>query len=275
MFGRVGPRLKARLVGVLRDAGHYVAMVGDGVNDVLPLRRAQLGIAMGSGSPATRGAADLVLLNDNFEVLPRAIVEGQRIVAAMGATIIVLLTRTFCVLLIVVAATALGLPFPLTPRQNAILALVTVGVPGIAIALWMPPIRPRASLLPATLRVAIPLSVAVAAAALPAYLAALQLGFDLDSSRTVLTTMGVICGLGLLPIVQPRGKTVGFARAWPWLVMATMLPLYIGMLAVPFARDFYELSPLSPDILAVLLIVGGGWTLVLHAVLRRVRLPWP
>jgi cation-transporting ATPase E len=276
VFGRVSPRLKARLVGVLRDSGNYVAMVGDGVNDVLPLRRAQLGIAMGSGSPATRGAADLVLLNDNFEVLPRAIVEGQRIVAAMGATIIVLLSRTFYVLLIVVAAALLGLPFPLTPRQNAILALVTVGVPGIAIALWMPPLRPPASLLPSTLRVAIPLSVAVAAAALPAYLAGLQLGFDLDASRTMLTTIGVICGLGLLPIALPRNAAIGgFARAWPWLVMAAMLALYLGVLAVPLARDFYDLAPLGPEVLAVLFVVGGAWTLALHAVLRRVRVPWP
>ncbi len=129
VFGRVEPSLKARLVGALRARGRYVAMIGDGVNDLLPLRRANLGIAMESGSAATRGAADLVLLGDAFAVLPKAVVEGQRILAAMEATLIILLARTFYVLLIVVGAALLDLPFPFTPRQNSLLAFADRGHP--------------------------------------------------------------------------------------------------------------------------------------------------
>ena len=107
IFGRVDPHLKARLVTALKSRGRYVAMTGDGVNDILPVRTADVGIAMQSGSPATRGVADLVLVRDDFSILPEAIRDGQRIVAAMTATLTVLLARTFYVLLIVVGASLL------------------------------------------------------------------------------------------------------------------------------------------------------------------------
>ena len=113
---------------VLKRRGRYVAMTGDGVNDILPVRTADVGVAMQSGSPATRGVADLVLVRDDFSILPEAIRDGQRIVAAMAATLTVLLARTFYVLLIIVGAALLELPFPFTPRQNSILAFITVGV---------------------------------------------------------------------------------------------------------------------------------------------------
>jgi cation-transporting ATPase E len=108
VFGRVDPHLKARIVTALRSRGRYVAMTGDGVNDILPVRSANVGIAMQSGSPATRGVADLVLIKDDFSILPEAIRDGQRIVAAMAATLIVLLARTFYVLLIILGASSPG-----------------------------------------------------------------------------------------------------------------------------------------------------------------------
>jgi len=167
IFGRVDPHLKSRLVTVLKARGRYVAMTGDGVNDILPVRTADVGVAMQSGSPATRGVADLVLVRDDFSILPEAIRDGQRIVAAMAATLTVLLARTFYVLLIIVGAALIGLPFPFTPRQNSILAFLTVGVPILVLALWVKPGPSRAGLLTQTLRISIPLSLGVAVAALP------------------------------------------------------------------------------------------------------------
>src|SRR5205807_7330932 len=79
IFGRITPQEKEHLVQALRQQGHYVAMIGDGVNDVLSLKQANLAIAMHSGSQATRSVADIVLLNDSFSVLPHALREGQRI----------------------------------------------------------------------------------------------------------------------------------------------------------------------------------------------------
>ena len=271
IFGRVEPALKARLVALLRGRGHYVAMVGDGVNDILSLRRANLGIAMESGSAAARSVADLVLLGDRFGVLPRAVIEGQRIVAAMEATLVLLLSRTFYVLLIVAGAAVVGLPFPFTPRQNSALAFATVGIPLIVLAIWVPPRRLPRSLLADTLRVSIPVSFAVVLVALPAYAYALGTGISLVEAQTVLTSVTVFCGLGLLPLISSgaREESPGrFVRWWPWLLAGIMLVVYLVILALPIAREFYELTPLSEREVLTLLGIGGAWTVAVHGIRR-------
>ncbi len=271
IFGRVEPALKARLVAAFRSSGRYVAMVGDGVNDILSLRRANLGIAMESGSAAARGVADLVLMHDAFAVLPRAVIEGQRIVAAMEATLILLLSRTFYVLLIIAGAALLQLPFPLTPRQNSILAFATVGVPLIVLTIWIPPRRLPRSLVGETLRVSIPASLGVLALALPVYAAMINGGASVDEARTVLTCLTVFCGLGLLPLISsgeredPGGR---FGRWWPWLLALVTLLIYLVMIQIAILRGFYELTTLPLPVLVALLGVAGLWTAAVH-VLRR------
>jgi cation-transporting ATPase E len=271
IFGRVEPALKARLVALLRGRRHYVAMVGDGVNDILSLRRANLGIAMESGSAAARSVADLVLLGDRFDVLPRAVIEGQRIVAAMEATLVLLLSRTFYVLLIIAGAEMAGLPFPLTPRQNSVLAFATVGIPLIVLAIWVPPRRLPRSLLAETLRVSIPVSIAVVLVALPTYAFVLGTGVPLVEAQTVLTSLTVFCGLGLLPLISSgaREESPGrLVRLWPWLLAGIMLGVYLVILALPIARDFYELTTLGPHEVLGLLGIGAAWTMAVHG-LRR------
>ena len=271
VFGRVEPALKARLVGLFRDAGHYVAMVGDGVNDILSLRRANLGIAMESGSAAARGVSDLVLLNDAFSVLPRAVIEGQRIVAAMEATLILLLSRTFYVLLIIAGAAVLGLPFPITPRQNSVLAFATVGIPLVVLAIWVPPRRLPKSLLGETLRVSIPASIGVVLLALPLYALMIEGGAELEEAQTVLTTLTVFCGLGLLPLIGSGARETGvgrFIRWWPWALAGIMLVVYIVMTQIPILRDFYELTPLPPTTVAQLLVAAAAWTVAVHLIRR-------
>jgi cation-transporting ATPase E len=271
VFGRVEPALKARLVGVLRAAGSYVAMVGDGVNDILSLRRAHLGIAMESGSAAARGVSDLVLLGDAFRILPRAVVEGQRIVAAMEATLILLLSRTFYVIFIVAGAALLELPFPITPRQNGVLAFVTVGVPLVVLALWVPPRRLPKNLLGETLRVSIPVSLGVAVFALPIYATLIAAGTPVVEAQTILTTFTVFCGLGLLPLIRPGGREakIGrFLRWWPWILAAIMLGVYLLFLQTPIVREFYELTPLSSEIVGQLLALSLVWTAGVHLIMR-------
>jgi len=123
VFGRVPPSLKARLVAALRRDGEWVAMVGDGVNDILSLKQAQLGIAMQSGSQATRAVADIVLLDDSFSALPEAVIEGQRIVAGMTDSMALFLTRVLYMALAILVTAVAGLAMPVDPKHNTVVAL--------------------------------------------------------------------------------------------------------------------------------------------------------
>jgi cation-transporting P-type ATPase E len=264
IFGRVDPHLKARLVTVLKARGRYVAMTGDGVNDILPVRTADVGVAMQSGSPATRGVADLVLVRDDFSIVPEAIRDGQRIVAAMAATLTVLLARTFYVLLIIVGSALIDLPFPFTPRQNSILAFVTVGIPILVLALWVRPGPSRAGLLGQTLRISIPLSLGVAAVGLPVYAVALLNGATPDVARTMLTTIASFMGIGVLALVPIAADERGRIRMPAWmrtsLLVGGLAVAYLVVLATEPGRAFFQLAPLSAEIVATLLAISAMWT---------------
>jgi len=134
IFGRITPQQKEHLVQTLRDHGHYVAMIGDGVNDVLSLKKANLGIAMHSGSQATRNVADIVLLNDSFASLPHAFREGQRIRHGMQDILCLFLSRVLYVAILIIEILMLG-QFPLVPKQVSILTLLTVGAPTLVMAI--------------------------------------------------------------------------------------------------------------------------------------------
>jgi cation-transporting P-type ATPase E len=275
-FGRVDPDLKARLVAAFRRDGHYVAMIGDGVNDVLPLRGADLAVAMASGSAATRAAADLVLLDDAFAVLPRAVVEGRRILAAMQATLILLLSRTFAVLVIVAVAAVLALPFPITPRQNAVLALLTVGAPLILLVLWVPPARTPPHLLRHTLATSVPAALALAFLCLAAFARAIESGAPDDEARTVLTAMAVFGGLGLLPLIRPARRPPDdppWDQRKPWALAIASASVYIVLAQVPLIRDFYDLAALPVETLLAIAAVAAVWALVLHGI-RWIAAGW-
>jgi cation-transporting ATPase E len=272
VFGRVDPHLKARIVTALRSRGRYVAMTGDGVNDILPVRSANVGIAMQSGSPATRGVADLVLIKDDFSILPEAIRDGQRIVAAMAATLIVLLARTFYVLLIILGAELARLPFPFTPRQNSILAFVTVGIPILVLALWVEPRPAKANLLGQTLRVSIPVSIGVTLVALPVYALSLVQGASEDVARTILTTVSSLMGIGLLTLIPVAADTEGRLRMPAWarttLLIAAMVGSFLVVIGTPFGRSFFDLEPLSFETLGVLGAIAVAWTIAVQLIRR-------
>jgi cation-transporting ATPase E len=139
IFGRISPSQKEKLVDVLRKHGYYVAMIGDGVNDVLSLKKANLGIAMQGGSAATRGVADMVLLNDSFSALPPAFLEGQRIINGMKDILRLFLTRAIYFALLIIATSVIGIGFPYVPKHATLVMLFTVGVPTFALAAWARP----------------------------------------------------------------------------------------------------------------------------------------
>jgi cation-transporting ATPase E len=148
VFGRITPDQKEKLVDSLRSLGHYVAMIGDGVNDVLSLKKANMGIAMQSGSSATRTVADMILLNDSFGALPHAFTEGQRILNGMTDILRLFLTRVLYTALLIVSTAIVGTGFPYLPTQNALMVFLTVGIPTLFLAIWAKPgVKPRRSML--------------------------------------------------------------------------------------------------------------------------------
>ncbi len=273
IFGRITPQQKEKLVRLFRSKGYYVAMIGDGVNDVLSLKQADVGIAMQSGSQATRSVADIVLLGDSFAALPSAFREGQRIIKGMEDIVRLLMTRTFYVMLLVIATQIVGLAFPVTPKHNSVLALLTVGIPILAIAAWARPGTPPRSVIRSTSHFVFPAALTVSIVALAVYLAFLGTTGDLEIARTALTTVTVLCGLVLIPFVEPPTKWwVGgdvLSGDWrPALLALGMLGLFGVITAVPSLRDFFELTPLRGLDYLLIGIVVAVWALLLRLIWR-------
>ncbi|HEX5825001.1 MAG TPA: HAD-IC family P-type ATPase [Candidatus Limnocylindrales bacterium] len=269
VIGRVQPAMKARIVRVLRSRGRYVGMIGDGVNDIPAIKAANVGVAMESGTSASRAVADIVLLNDRFAVVPLAVAEGRRIVDGMVGAASLLLTRTLYMLVIVLAAALAGVDFPFSPRNNSLLALVTVGLPSLVVLNWARPVRTPASVLRTVLGFAVPAAVAVAVVAFPVYWAYLRETGSVELARSALVTIAVDCGtLLILLLTQPERR--GDHR--PAILAIAMVALYALISALPLARTFFDLEPLAIADAVVLALVAGVWALGLVA-LRRMDLP--
>jgi cation-transporting ATPase E len=266
IFGRITPQQKERLVRHFRERGRYVAMIGDGVNDVLSMKQAQVSVAMQSGCDAVRGVADIVLLQDSFAALPVALSEGQRIVQGMEDVLRLLLTRTFYVTLLVVAAQLAGAPFPVTPKHNSLLALLTVGIPILAIAAWARPGQPPRSLLRETMHFVFPAAISIAVFSLSVFLFYWSRSGQLEMAQTALTITTVFCGLLLVPFVEPPthfwegGDRLSGDRR-PSLLALGLLGGLVVILATPLLRNFFELTFLEWRDYGgiVLLVVVWAW----------------
>jgi cation-transporting ATPase E len=168
VFGRVAPEQKERIVSSLRRQGHYVAMVGDGVNDARALKAAHVGVAMRSGSSVARDVADIVLVEDSLAKLLPARQEGRRIISGIAISAQIFLTRVATQALIIVTITMLGLGFPYSPAQTG-LTLFTVGLPTIFLTAWARPSRPDPHLLLNLARFVLPATVLTAGFAVGVY----------------------------------------------------------------------------------------------------------
>ncbi len=215
IFGRITPKQKERIIQALRDRGHYVAMIGDGVNDVLSLKRADLGIAMRSGSQAARGVADIVLMQDSFAVLAPAALEGQRILNGMQDILKLFLSRISTVGLVIVSSLIVGV-FPLELRQGSILTLFSVGIPTILLAIWARPgAIPPGSLVRRLLRFILPPAMLSSILGVSLFFSVYALrvasgatgdpptGADFEIAQTALASFLVFNGLFLVIFVEP------------------------------------------------------------------------
>ncbi len=161
VFGRTTPAHKEAIVSALQSRGRYVAMLGDGTNDALSLKRSDVGVAMESGSPVTRNVADVVLLGDSFAALSPAFVEGRRIGTALTLSLHLFIARVVTSILVIAFVTMIGLGFPYEPEQVA-LTLFTVGIPSILLTRWARPEPPNPHLLGTLVRFVLPAGIVTA-----------------------------------------------------------------------------------------------------------------
>ena len=135
VFGRVSPQQKRAIVGALQRRGHVVAMTGDGVNDALALKDADIGIAMGSGAPATRAVAQVVLLDGRFASMPSVVAEGRRVIANVERVANLFVTKTVYAMILAVVIGIARWPYPFLPRHLTIVSSLTIGIPAFFLAL--------------------------------------------------------------------------------------------------------------------------------------------
>ena len=231
VFGRVAPHQKQAIVAALQASGHTVAMTGDGVNDVLALKSADLGIAMGSGTQAARGVSQLVLLDDAFSAVPKVVGEGRRVIANVERVANLFLTKTVYATVLALTVGVLSLPFPFLPRHLTLVSAVTIGIPGFFLALAPNARRARKGFMGRVLRFAIPAGVVAAAATFAAYsLARSEPSTSLESARTVATLVLAGVALWVLSILTRPAN-----RARQWLI-ASMVALLVAALVVPWSR---------------------------------------
>jgi cation-transporting P-type ATPase E len=268
--GRISPEGKRAVVNALTSGGRYVAMIGDGVNDVPALKQARLAIAQGSGSQMSRSVADLVLVRDDFGVLPGMVAEGRQILRNIQRVARLFITKTVFTALIGLAIAIPTGTFPLLPRQFTIASTVTIGIPAFLLALAPStgPWRPE-RFLQSVARFAIPAGLAIGIGIIAGYVLA-RYGFELGltRSRTVATGIVVVCGLAVVMRLEaepgPRRLAIGG-------LCAVMFALFALAFLVPFLRSFYELAtPTGKALVAWGLGTGIGIGMML-LVLRVLR----
>jgi cation-transporting ATPase E len=274
VFGRITPDQKENLVKALKNQGFYVAMIGDGVNDVLSLKQAHIGISMQSGSAATRNAADIVLLNDSFAALPGVFVEGQKILNGMQDTMRLLLSRTFFVVLLVTVVTLVGKTFPFLPRHDALISFINAGLPPIFLAAWARPGTPEKNMLKKAAQFVIPAVVMLAVIGIGVYLYALENAQSLETARTALVTVTVFCGMFLILFVKPPipffAVTDPLSRdKRPVIMVIFLVTAYFALMLVNGLNDFFELTPLKAQAYAALAALSVIWMFILRLLLKR------
>lgn len=252
VFGRVTPEQKRAFVNALKSRGHTVAMTGDGVNDALALKDADLGIAMGNAAPATKAVSRLVLLNSQFDALPSVVAEGRRVIANMERVASLFLTKTMWAALLAAVVAITGFVYPFLPRQLTIVSSLTIGIPAFVLALAPTNQRYRAGFLARVLRLSVPAGVIVVAGVLCARLTLILMGANRNQISSVCTLVLVSGGLWLLSLT---------ARPWVWWRAALVGLMSSAALAVVLLaplRGFFDLAALTANSWLVLACAAGA-----------------
>ena len=260
---RVRPEQKVDVVEALQRGGHVVAMVGDGVNDVQALKRADLGIAMGSGSPSSRSVARVVLLDSSFSSVPRILAEERRVIANIERVAKLFVTKTVYAALLAVAVVVTSVPYPFFPRHLTIVSTLTIGVPGFFLAFAAGAPRATPGFTRRVLRFTVPAGLIAAGATFASYLVArAEPGTTLAEARTaaLLGVFGLAVGV-LVLVCRPL-------NAVRVVMIVVMGGSFVLLFAVGLSRRVFALDVPGTAVLAqvagivavsVLLLWAWAW----------------
>ena len=289
VFGRITPQQKEQLVDALHKQGHHVAMIGDGVNDVLSLKKADLGIAMQSGSQATRSVADIVLLHDSFASLPSAFREGQRIRNGMQDILKLYLTRIFYFVVLLIGAAVVG-GFPFEPKQASILVLLTVGIPTFLLAAWAQPHTAEKNELRSLWHFVLPAASILGLVGLLLYFSQYVLVDPLvllhlhpvpsavearsaEDAQTALTIFATFCGIALILFVEPPtsfwvgGNELRGDKRISYLALAMCIASVL-LFSLPPSRSLFDLTLLDRTDYLVIAVCVVIWLFVVRWIWR-------
>ncbi|MCB0994025.1 MAG: HAD-IC family P-type ATPase [Acidimicrobiales bacterium] len=271
VFGRVTPHQKQAMVGALQSRGRVVAMTGDGVNDVLALKDSDMGIAMGSGSEATRSIAQLVLLDNSFATLPEVLAQGRKVINNIERVANLFVTKaTYAVLLTAIIGVQ-QVPFPFLPRHLTLIGTFSIGLPGFFLALAPNAALVRPGFLDRVLRFSLPAGAIAAVASWAVYeYARRHDATALLEDRTAATI--TLLGIGLVVLVTISRPL----KAWKVLLAVAMAALYAGVLTIGPLKRYFELDPPPGEIwvvAAIAVAVGGALVAALPYVIPGLRPP--
>ena len=253
VFGRVTPHQKRAMVAALQSRGHVVAMTGDGVNDALALKDADLGVAMGSGAAATRAVAQLVLLDSKFSTLPGVMAEGRRVIANIERAANLFVTKTVYAVFIALVVVLTAWRYPFLPRHLTIISTFTIGIPGFFLALGPNTRRYIPGLLDRVMRFCIPAGVVAGAAALTTYaMAYYEESLSLKESRTAAALVLVMIGLWVLVILTRP------LNLWKGALVGSMAGGVAIVVLVPPLSDFYALEPPGWRMMGIGVLIAVG-----------------
>lgn len=263
VFGRVTPSQKRQMVHALQQRGHVVAMTGDGVNDALALKVADIGIAMGSGAAATKAVARMVLLDGQFARLPKVVAEGRRVIVNIERVSKLFLTKTVYAILLSVAVGVLLWKFPFLPRQFAPTDGLTIGIPALFLALAVQQRPYKPGFLRRSSKFAIPAGV-VTATVIVAVLAFARLS-GAYPNREMSTAAAISLSLVGFWVLVVTARPLTGRR---YLMLLTMGSVQAACFLVPLARTFLDFTLPTGALLTVAVGAAVGGCVVIEIIAR-------
>ena len=267
VFGRVKPEQKRQIAAALQADGDVVAMTGDGVNDALALKKADLGIAMASGSSATRSVAEVVLLDNQFAHLPAVLGEGRRVVANIERVANLFIIKNVYTTILALAVTALGLVYPFLPAQMTLIGALSIGIPAFFFALAPNNQRYQPGFLRRVLGFSLPVGAVIAAAMFACYY--LLIGWrNLDVAAAGTSVSVVVMAIGLAVLAKLSQPVRGWKLA---LILACEAVFVACVMWQPLASLFsFEFNWATLPVIAVIVVLAVVAAVILQKLTARI-----